>query len=105
MPLFLPFGSPQKMTNPINSMEQLRLKWERQSIVFFLNANEGLSNDNCEKEKNSVFRTSISNSLIFFELKQRKIDHLFHDKLRDRKSQDFVKAISTYTLYLYLTGS
>ena len=58
-----------------------------------------------KKKKNSVFRTSISNSLIFFELKQRKIGHLFHDKLRDRKSQDFVKAISTYTLYLYLTGS
>ena len=86
-------------------MEQLRLKMGKTVNCFFLNANEGLSNDNCEKEKNSVFRTSISNSLIFFELKQRKIGHLFHDKLRDRKSQDFVKAVSTYTLYLYLTGS
>ena len=51
---------------------------------------------NCEKEKNSVFRTSISNSL-FFARTQRKIGHLFHDKLVDRKSQDFMKAISTYT--------
>lgn len=29
---------------------------------------------------------------------QRKIGHLFHDKLRDRKSQDFVKEMPTYTL-------
>ena len=84
------------MTNPINSMEQLRLKMGKTVNCFFLNAKEGLSNDNCEKEKNSVFRTSISNS-IFFARTHRKICHLFHDKLGDRKSQDFVKAISTNT--------
>ena len=28
---------------------------------------------------------------------QRKIGHLFHDNLRDRKSEDFVKETSTYT--------
>ena len=66
-----------------------------------------MSNDNCEKEKNSeqACPTLYPEKQKYVHCTQRKIGHLFHDKLRDRKSQDFVKAISTYTLYLYLTGS
>ena len=37
MPLFPPFGSPQKITNPINSMEQLRLKMRKTVNCFFFN--------------------------------------------------------------------
>ena len=81
-------------------MEQLRLKMRKIVHCFFKCINECLSNDNCEKEKNSeqAYPTLYPEKQKYVHCTQRKIGHLFHDMLRDRKSQDFVKEISTYTL-------
>ena len=103
MPLFPPFGSPQKMTNPINSMEQLRLKMGKTVNCFFLMQRKVCLMIIVKKRKIQSLEQAYP-TLYSLRVRTEKFVTYFMTSLEIERVRILWRQF-LQTLFLYLTGS